>query len=58
MKLSYERPVIQDFGSIAAHTFTRAGGSPLGNSKKKGDWMQCSLDKHGEYSCGGDHGLS
>jgi hypothetical protein len=58
VKQSYERPAIEDFGSIASHTFTRAGGTPLGSSKKKGDIVQCALDKHGEYSCGGDHGLS
>ena len=58
MKIAYERPMIEDYGSISGHTFTRAGGTPLGSSNKRGDIIQCALDKHGEYSCGGDHGLS
>jgi hypothetical protein len=43
----YEKPVIVDYGSITAHTFTRAGGS----GPKVGDWQVCKLDKQQEYSC-------
>ena len=50
MKIAYERPMIEDYGSITGHTFTRAGGTPLGSSNKRGDIIQCALDKHGEYS--------
>jgi hypothetical protein len=54
----YERPVIEDYGSIAGHTYTRAGGNLIGPSNKQGSPVECALDKHGEWSCGGDHGLS
>jgi hypothetical protein len=39
--------VIDDFGPITEHTFTRAGGA----GPKMGDWIACALDKFGEYSC-------
>jgi hypothetical protein len=43
----YQSPVIDDFGPITEHTFTRAGGQ----GPKMGDWIACALDKFGEYSC-------
>ena len=47
MKVPYQRPLIIDHGSIAQHTFTRAGG----HGPKVGDWQVCKTDKFGEYSC-------
>jgi hypothetical protein len=47
VKIVYEQPTIRDYGSIADHTFTRAGGS----GPKVGDWQVCKTDKFGEYSC-------
>jgi hypothetical protein len=43
MELTYERPVIEDFGSIAEHTFDNPG---------KGDKSSTPMetDKWGEYS--------
>jgi hypothetical protein len=43
----YEKPMIVDYGPIAAHTFTRAGGT----GPKVGDFQECKLDKKLEYSC-------
>jgi hypothetical protein len=54
MAMSYEKPVIRDFGSIAAHTFDTPG--PEG----KGDKGVCGFDPmFGEPSCEGeDNGFS
>lgn len=49
----YEAPALVEYGSISAHTFTRAGG----DGPKQGDWQVCTLDKFGEYSCS-SHGFS
>jgi hypothetical protein len=46
-KKTYVPPTIVDYGSIAASTFTRAGG----RGPKVGDWIPCKLDKYSEYSC-------
>ena len=45
--MEYEKPSVQDFGSIAAHTFERATG---GIPPKDFD-TTCTLDTHGDYSC-------
>lgn len=43
----YETPDIQDFGSIAEHTFLRAvGGTP-----PKDTDQSCTTDNHGDFSC-------
>jgi hypothetical protein len=47
MPRTYEPPMVTDHGSIAEHTFTRAGGDP----PKVGDWQVCKTDKFSEYSC-------
>jgi hypothetical protein len=52
-KRGYEPPVLTEYGSISAHTFTRAGGG----GPKLGDWQVCTTDKFGEYSCS-SHGFS
>jgi hypothetical protein len=52
-KRSYEAPALIAYGSISAHTFTRAGGG----GPKMGDWQVCTTDKFGEYSCS-SHGFS
>jgi hypothetical protein len=44
---------VVEYGSISAHTFTRAGG----DGPKLGDWQVCRLDRFGEYSCS-SHGFS
>jgi hypothetical protein len=45
--MTYEKPEIVDYGSIADHTFTRCGGV----GPKVGDFRTCELDKFGECSC-------
>jgi hypothetical protein len=52
-KPKYEAPTLVEYGSISAHTFTRAGGG----GPKVGDWQVCTTDKFGEYSCS-SHGFS
>jgi hypothetical protein len=51
--MQYEAPVVVDFGSIADHTFANV---PSGRGRK--DFRVCATDKFGDFSCGGDHGLS
>jgi hypothetical protein len=47
-----------DYGSISAHTFSRAQlpssfctPDPNPHQNKQGDWRICQLDKFCEYSC-------
>jgi hypothetical protein len=43
-RMSYERPVITDLGSIVEHTFV-TGGTP------QKDNIMCTKDTHGDESC-------
>jgi hypothetical protein len=54
--LSYERPKVVDYGSIAAHTFTRCG-APEGPRKDFPD-VPHHIDNHGECSALDGGGLS
>jgi hypothetical protein len=45
--MQYTTPLVEDFGSIADHTFSRCYG---GNGPPK-DWQICGTDKHGDCSC-------
>lgn len=55
--MKYETPTVMDHGSIAEHTFTRAGGGSndpdmcQGAANPPKDWRECKLDCFGEYSC-------
>jgi len=58
MKVSYAPPRVMDYGSISAHTFSRAQipsnvctPAPNSHQNKQGDWRICHLDKFCEYSC-------
>jgi hypothetical protein len=58
MKITFAPPRVVDYGSISAHTFSRAQiptnvctPSPNANQNKQGDWRICHLDKFCEYSC-------
>jgi hypothetical protein len=42
--MTYERPIVVDFGSIADHTFV-TGGTP------RKDTRLCTKDNHGDESC-------
>jgi len=42
--MTYEKPVVVDFGSIADHTFV-TGGTP------RKDTRTCTKDNHGDESC-------
>ena len=54
--MRFERPIVSDYGSIAAHTFTRcATGDPVEGAPPK-DLEDYPLDSHGECSAG--HALS
>lgn len=51
-------PQVVDYGSISAHTFSRAQipssictPDPNPHQNKQGDWRICQLDKFCEYSC-------
>jgi hypothetical protein len=51
-------PEVVDYGSISAHTFSRAqipsticAPDPNPHQNKQGDWRICHLDKFCEYSC-------
>lgn len=54
--MDYERPDVIDHGSIADHTFTRAGGGTNDPSQCQGratppkDFRVAKLDCFGEYS--------
>jgi hypothetical protein len=47
--MTYEKPVIQDLGSIAQHTFG-VSGNPGGNTPGK-DSINCTKDNFGDESC-------
>jgi hypothetical protein len=49
VKLTYDSPAITDYGSIAAHTFTRCGG-PAGGPPKDSRDVPHHIDMFGECS--------
>ena len=58
MKTTFTSPAVVDYGSISAHTFSRAQvpssfctPDPNPHQNKQGDWRICQLDKFCEYSC-------
>ena len=58
LKINFTPPEVVDYGSISAHTFSRAQipsniCTPDANphQNKQGDWRICHLDKFCEYSC-------
>jgi hypothetical protein len=58
VKTRFTPPTVVDYGSISAHTFSRAQvpssfctPDPNPHQNKQGDWRICQLDKFCEYSC-------
>jgi hypothetical protein len=49
--MRYEIPAVIDYGSIAAHTFTRCEGHTGGSGDPPKDIITCHHDKFGECSC-------
>ena len=57
MRIAFEKPRIEDFGSIAEHTFTRCGGTGYTGPgtapaapPKDFPWVPNKLDNFGECS--------